>query len=68
MGALQSTLHVNADLKNMMKGLQFTGSGALAVIDRMEEKVLVLEAEAETTAQVRRAACAKLLLVPWEQH
>ena len=36
----------------MMKGLQYTGSSALAAIDRMEEKVLALEAEAEATAQV----------------
>ncbi len=36
----------------MMKGVQFSGSGALAAIDRMEEKVLALEAEAESTAQV----------------
>ena len=40
----------------MMKGMQFTGNSALAAIDRMEEKVLALEAEAESTAQVRLTA------------
>lgn len=54
---MQSTLQVNADLKNMMSGLQFTGSSALAAIDRMEEKVLALEAEAESTAQVGCMLC-----------
>ena len=46
-------MQVNAELQNLMKGLQFTGTSALAAIDRMEEKVLALEAEAEATAQVK---------------
>lgn len=46
-----------------MKGLQFTGSSALAAIDRMEEKVLALEAEAESTAQVGSMFCFRPCLV-----
>lgn len=63
----QSTLQVNADLKNMMKGLQFTGSSALAAIDRMEEKVLALEAEAESTAQLSVSSALEAAFVNLER-